>query len=103
MRQQLATTVTALALCCGAVVLVTARSWRTALRVLLDLLVAAGLLRLTVGQGWSALASAGAVILLRQLLWAGLAGPTPTTGTAVRVRRSVAGGSRGEHSGTTAP
>ncbi|MEV0810984.1 hypothetical protein [Micromonospora sp. NPDC050200] len=32
----------ALALCCGAAVLLTARSWRAALRVLLDLLVAAG-------------------------------------------------------------
>ncbi|MGB2567324.1 hypothetical protein ACPFP2_02545 [Micromonospora citrea] len=103
MRQHLATTVTGLALCCGALVLVTARSWRTALRVLLDLLVAAGLLRLTVGQGWSALASAGAVILLRQLLWAGLAGPTPTTATAARVRRSVTGRSKSEHSGRMTP
>ncbi|MEV4482453.1 hypothetical protein [Micromonospora coxensis] len=103
MRQQLADTVTALALCCGALLLVTARSWRTALRVLLDLLVAAGLLRLTAGQGWSALAAAAAVILLRQLLWAGLARPAPTTGTVARVRRSVTGRSESDHSGRMTP
>ncbi|WP_207921463.1 hypothetical protein [Micromonospora sp. KC721] len=73
-------TVTGLALLCGAVVLVTVRSWRAALRVLLDLLVAAGLLRLAVDSGWDALATAAVIILLRRLLWAGLAAPVPVLG-----------------------
>ncbi|MFY1682435.1 hypothetical protein ACN265_12935 [Micromonospora sp. WMMD730] len=68
----LATGVSALALGVGAVALLTTRSWRTALRVLLDLLVAAGLLRLAGGRSWSALATAAAVVVLRHLLSAGL-------------------------------
>ncbi|MFY1622896.1 hypothetical protein ACN268_06795 [Micromonospora sp. WMMD735] len=68
----LATGVSALALGVGAVTLLTTRSWRTALRVLLDLLVAAGLLRLAGGRSWSALATAAAVVVLRHLLGAGL-------------------------------
>ncbi|WP_422756193.1 hypothetical protein [Micromonospora sp. WMMD708] len=74
----LATGVSALALGVGAVALLTTRSWRTALRVLLDLLVAAGLLRLAGGRSWSALATAAAVVLLRHLLGAGLTAPPPT-------------------------
>ncbi|MBQ0896356.1 hypothetical protein KBX37_25240 [Micromonospora sp. U56] len=92
MTEGLADLATALALGSGAVVLLTVRSWRTALRVLLDLLVAAGLLRLAVGSGWTGLATAAAIILLRQLLWAGIAaGPparAPTIAAALRVRRS---------------
>ncbi|MFJ6194513.1 hypothetical protein [Micromonospora sp. NPDC092111] len=87
----LAALVAALALAAGAAVLLTARSWRTALRVLLDLLVAAGLLRLVAGPGWTALATEAAIIALRQLLWLGLgpAGSTPpTTGPPPWVSRS---------------
>ncbi|MEU1753143.1 hypothetical protein ABZ436_10855 [Micromonospora matsumotoense] len=72
----LATVVSALALGVGGVVLLTVRSWRTALRVLLELLVAAGLLRLLGGRSWSALATAAAIIALRRLLWAGLSPPS---------------------------
>ncbi|WP_328347382.1 hypothetical protein [Micromonospora sp. NBC_00421] len=79
----LATVVSALALGVGGVVLLTVRSWRTALRVLLELLVAAGLLRLLGGRSWPALATAAAIIALRRLLWAGLGPPSspppPTT------------------------
>ncbi|MEU5940506.1 hypothetical protein ABZ807_15240 [Micromonospora sp. NPDC047548] len=110
MRAGLASVATALALCCGAVVLLTAGSWHAALRVLLDLLVAAGLLRLAVGSGWRSLAAAAAVILLRHLLWAGLAaGPparSPTIAAALRVRRSrptVSGRTQSEHNGRIAP
>ncbi|MEH0846126.1 hypothetical protein V6U81_27475 [Micromonospora sp. CPCC 205711] len=84
-----AAVLTGAALLAAAVVLVTSGSWRTALRVLLDLLLAVGLLRLASGRSWTALATAAAIILLRQLLWAGLS--APTTGTAaLRVRRSPA-------------
>ncbi|MFC8619079.1 hypothetical protein ACFT9M_22040 [Micromonospora purpureochromogenes] len=110
MRDALAGVATALALGSGAVVLLTVRSGRTALRVLLDLLVAAGLLRLAVGSGWTALATAAAIILLRQLLWAGLAAapptPAPTIRGALRVRRSpptVSGRRQSEHSGRITP
>lgn len=72
----LATVVSALALGVGGVVLLTVRSWRTALQVLLELLVAAGLLRLVGGRSWPALATAAAVIALRRLLWAGLGTPS---------------------------
>ncbi|WP_346533605.1 hypothetical protein [Micromonospora sp. DPT] len=110
MREALASVATALALGAGAVVLLTARSWRTALRVLLDLLVAASLLRLAAESGWMALATAAAVILLRQLLWAGIAAgppaPAPTIDAALRVRRSrptVSGRTQSEHSGRITP
>ncbi|MEU4715369.1 hypothetical protein AB0F73_17160 [Micromonospora purpureochromogenes] len=110
MREGLADVATALALGSGAVVLLTVRSWRTALRVLLDLLVAAGLLRLAVASGWTALATAAAIILLRQLLWAGIAAgppaPAPTIAAALRVRRSrptVSGRTQSEHSGRITP
>ncbi|MEV4843398.1 hypothetical protein AB0K20_09295 [Micromonospora matsumotoense] len=79
----LATVVSALALGVGGVVLLTVRSWRTALQVLLELLVAAGLLRLVGGRSWPALATAVAVIALRRLLWADLGAasspPSPST------------------------
>ncbi|MEH0828136.1 MULTISPECIES: hypothetical protein [unclassified Micromonospora] len=101
---------TALALCCGAVVLLTTRSWRTAVRVLLDLLLPAGLFRLMAGSGWGALASTAAIILLRQMLWTGLAaGPparAPTIAAALRVERSrptVSGRTESEHSGRITP
>ncbi|TDB71432.1 hypothetical protein [Micromonospora sp. KC723] len=81
----LAGTATALALLCGAAVLVTVRCWRTALRVLLDLLAAAGMLRLAADPGWGGLATAAAVILLRHLLWSGLAAPVPASGKAAPV------------------
>ncbi|MEV4832559.1 hypothetical protein AB0K25_30080 [Micromonospora sp. NPDC049257] len=73
----LAAVVSALALGVGGVVLLTVRSWRTALGVLLELLVAAGLLRLPGGRSWPALATAVAVIVLRRVLWAGLGTPAP--------------------------
>jgi hypothetical protein len=43
-----------------------------ALPVLLDLLMTAGLLRLTVDQGWRAVAGAAAVVLVRKLVVAGI-------------------------------
>ncbi|MFG3707274.1 hypothetical protein ACGF7U_21465 [Micromonospora sp. NPDC047670] len=69
----LVTATTALATVAGLAVLVCTGSWRCALRVLLDLLTAAGLLRLAGDQGWAELAAAAAIILLRRLLWAALA------------------------------
>ncbi|MFG3417429.1 hypothetical protein ACIBTZ_29220 [Micromonospora sp. NPDC049460] len=77
MTRVLATATTALATLAGLAALVGTRSWRCALRVLLDLLTAAGLLRLAVDQGWAELAAAAAIVLLRRLLWAALTGAAP--------------------------
>ncbi|NJP35162.1 hypothetical protein [Micromonospora thermarum] len=69
MIHALATVTTALAAVAGLAALVGTGSGRAALRVLLDLLIAAGLLRLTVSQGWVDLAGAAAIVALRRLLW----------------------------------
>lgn len=63
---------TAAALGAAASVLLTAGSWRAALRVLLDLLTAVGLLRLAGTQGWRDIAAAAAIVVLRRVLWAAL-------------------------------
>ncbi|MFC0006427.1 hypothetical protein [Micromonospora siamensis] len=69
----IATVVAAAGLFSGLAVLVGTGSWRTALRVLLDLLTAAGLLRLGVDQSWTDLAGAAAIVGLRRVLWSVLA------------------------------
>ena len=68
----LALLVTAAALVAGLVALVATRRPAAALPVFLDLLVAAGLLRLVGQPGWQALATAAIVILLRRLIGSGL-------------------------------
>ena len=68
----LALAVTAAGLVAAVVVLVRGGQPVFALGVLLDFLLAAGLLRLTGQPGWSALAVAAAVVALRRLLGAGL-------------------------------
>ena len=63
----------------AAVVLASRRAPFLALKVLLDFLLAAGLLRLTGRPGWPVLAGAAAVVVLRRLvgfcLRCGTAGP----------------------------
>ncbi|MDW5327591.1 hypothetical protein [Plantactinospora sp. KLBMP9567] len=70
----LGTLLTALALAVAAVTLLTTGSWRTALRVLLDLLVAASLVRLATLENWTDLAGAAIVVALRQLVSTALLG-----------------------------
>ncbi|MFG1779890.1 hypothetical protein ACGFIR_26405 [Micromonospora sp. NPDC049051] len=77
MIRALVTAVTAAAALAGLAVLLGTGSWRSAMRVLLDLLVAAGLLRLASGQGWTELAAAAAIVGLRRLLWAALTAGGP--------------------------
>jgi hypothetical protein len=67
--------ITALALGSAAVVLLTTGSWRAAIRLLLDLLTAAGLIRLATAQSWTDLAGAAAIVALRQLISAVLLRP----------------------------
>jgi hypothetical protein len=64
--------VVAAAILAGALALGGTRSVRQALPVLLDLLTAAGLLRLSVTPTWSALAVTAVVVALRRLTTAGL-------------------------------
>ncbi|MBF9133784.1 hypothetical protein I0C86_33340, partial [Plantactinospora sp. S1510] len=52
----LGTLLTALALGSAAMTLLTTGSWRAAIRLLLDLLTAAGLIRLAAAQSWTDLA-----------------------------------------------
>ena len=85
-RESLVTAVTAVALLVAVVALVATRSWRTAVRLLLDLLTAAGLLRLSSGQSWTALATAAGIVVLRQALSAALIG---TGGADPGARRRV--------------
>jgi hypothetical protein len=68
----LALLVTAAALAAGLVALLATRRPAAALPVFLDLLVAAGLLRLVGEPSWQALASAAAILELRPLIGFGL-------------------------------
>ncbi|MFI7607793.1 hypothetical protein ACIBTV_21985 [Micromonospora sp. NPDC049366] len=77
MTTVLVTVATALSLLAAAAVLVTTGRGRTAVRVLLDLLIAVGLLRLATHRSWADLLTAAAVIALRQLLWVSLASGWP--------------------------
>ncbi|MGI5520774.1 hypothetical protein ACQEUX_07445 [Micromonospora sp. CA-259024] len=75
MMETLVTAVTALAMIAGVVTVLSTGALRTAVRVLLDLLTAAGLLRLAGDPSWNSLAGAVAIIALRQLLGAALGAP----------------------------
>ena len=70
--RSIAVLVTAAALVSSLVVLLATRRPAVALPVFLDLLVAAGLLRLVGDPGWPALATAVAIIVLRRLIGLGL-------------------------------
>lgn len=59
---------TVLALLSAALVLVAARDPRVAIAVLLELLLAAGLLRLADDPGWRQIVTAAAIVALRRLL-----------------------------------
>ncbi|AVT31327.1 MULTISPECIES: hypothetical protein [unclassified Plantactinospora] len=99
--RNLGTLLTALALLAAVVTLLTTRSWRTALRVLLDLLVAAGLIRLATLESWTDLAGAAIVIALRQLVSAALLGSgRPGDGAGPAGARVVVGWSRVRWPGT---
>ncbi len=64
--------IAAVAVLCGAAVLLATRLVRVALPVLLDLLLAAGLLRLALADSWTAIGTAAAVVALRKVAVAGL-------------------------------
>lgn len=63
---------TAAGLVAGALALAVTRRPAAALGVLLDLLLAAGLLRLAGDPGWSTISAAAVVVLLRHLIGTGL-------------------------------
>lgn len=58
---------TAAALATAGLALLSTRSPRTALAVLLDLLLAAGILRLAGDQSWGTLATVAAIVTIRRL------------------------------------
>ncbi len=82
---------TALGLLCGAVVLLRTRSVPVALPVLLDFLLAAGLLRLSAAPDYRALTVAAVVIGIRRLVTGGLTGGVPAS-LLRRARRLGAAG-----------
>ena len=77
----LATWVSAAAIVVGVVVLPATKAPRTALGVTLDLLLAAGLLRLSASLDWPAIGAAAAIIAVRKLVSEALRG-TPATGAS---------------------
>ncbi|MBM7495239.1 hypothetical protein JOD64_006461 [Micromonospora luteifusca] len=89
MTGTLTTVVTALALVVGVVIALTTVALRAAVRVLLDLLTAAGLLRLVGEPSWNGLAGAAAIIALRQLLGAALNTRPPWSGRQSPARCAV--------------
>jgi hypothetical protein len=75
----------AAALVISALVLAATRSPATALAVLLDLLLAAGLLHLNADAAWSAIGSAALIIVIRKVAGLGLAaGRRPPAGVPGR-------------------
>ncbi len=85
----LALAVTAAGLLAAAGVLAASRRPLFALKVLLDFLLAAGLLRLTGQPGWTAIATAAAVVAIRRLLGVGL---RAGAGSAAVLRRRAGTG-----------
>ncbi|MBQ0901229.1 hypothetical protein [Micromonospora sp. U21] len=73
----LVTVVTTLALVTGVVTVLSTGAGRTAIRVVLDLLTAAGLLRLVGEPSWAGLAGSAAIVALRLMLGAALAAAPP--------------------------
>lgn len=75
MIEVLAVTLTGTALGSAAAVWALTASWRAALRVLLELLTAAGLIRLAAVQGWADIAGVAAIVTIRHVLSVVLLGP----------------------------
>lgn len=73
----LAVGITAAGLLAASVVLAATRRPQLALEVLLDFLLAAGLLRLTGHPDWATLGTAAAIVALRRLVGFGLLGGAP--------------------------
>lgn len=73
-----ALTVTAVGTAGG--VLLAAASWRAALRVLLELLTAAGLVRLATARTWTDVATVAVIVVIRTVLSAVLLGPASAPG-----------------------
>lgn len=78
------------ALVAGAIALVATRGLPAALPVLLDLLLAAGLVRLAFAPAWSVIASAAVIVVIRHVIGVGLG-----TGARPWSRGDGPGGRRG--------
>lgn len=75
----------------GLIVAGAARAPREGLKVLLDFLLAAGLLRLMGPQSWATLTAAAVTIAVRQVAGRGLAAPGPLWSRARRAQPSGVG------------
>ena len=83
--------IAAAAVALGVLSAVTTRSGATGLAVLLDLLLAAGLLRLAVADTWTAIGTAAAVVAVRKLAGVGIAAARRSTSTVANPRPGRAG------------
>lgn len=70
---QAALVITAVALIVAALTWVVTRRWNPTIPILLELLTAAGLLRLSVADSWQAIAAAAAIVAVRTLVKLGAA------------------------------
>lgn len=86
MIRLVAMVLTATALVCGAGTLLLSCSWRTGLRVLLDLLTAAGLIRLAGTHDWPGIGAAAAIVIIRTAVSAALSGGVPGGWSRPRIR-----------------
>ncbi|MGI8900848.1 MAG: hypothetical protein ACR2HA_07950 [Nocardioides sp.] len=84
--------VTGLAVAVGAVALAATHEVRSSLALLLDLLLAAGLLRLSADSEWSVLGTAAAIVVLRRLVVVHLPGRSATATRPSAKRRSATSG-----------
>ena len=71
-RETLPLAITAAAVVVATAIWAVTRSWSPALPVLLELLLAAGLLRLSADAGWRAIAAAALVVAVRKLVTSAL-------------------------------
>lgn len=83
--------VTAAALLVAAALWVSTRSWQPTVPVLLELLLAAGLLRLGAGDSWQAIGAAAAIVVIRVVVGADARRIAGVAGGRRRPRRTHPG------------
>ena len=83
-----ATAITGAAVVIAVLLWATTRSWSPTMPVFLELLLAAGLLRLGATGTWHAIAGAGAIVLIRTLVsWGSKNAPHPLVSESLRRSR----------------
>lgn len=85
LTESAATVLTGAAVVIAIAVWLTTRAWQPAMPVLLELLLAAGLLRLSATDSWNTIAAAAAIVAIRTVIRTGVrTGIHSETGPAIR-------------------